>query len=68
MLPFQMNYAVILSIISSLSHIIVLSVHLTVIQKDPIPRQPITNQVNSEANKDSDWVKAAGLFKYVFKL
>uniref|UniRef100_A0A8C1T591 Adenylate cyclase type 7 n=1 Tax=Cyprinus carpio TaxID=7962 RepID=A0A8C1T591_CYPCA len=30
MLPFQMSYAVTLSIVSSLSHIIVLSVHLTV--------------------------------------
>uniref|UniRef100_A0A8C2E1Y6 Adenylate cyclase type 7 n=1 Tax=Cyprinus carpio TaxID=7962 RepID=A0A8C2E1Y6_CYPCA len=31
MLPFQMSYAVTLSIISSLSHIIVLSVHLTLL-------------------------------------
>ncbi|XP_028812214.1 adenylate cyclase type 7 isoform X2 [Denticeps clupeoides] len=30
MLPFQMSYAVVLSVVSSLSHIIVLSIHLTV--------------------------------------
>jgi len=43
MLPFQMSYAVTLSIISSLSHIIVLSVHLTVFSFPP--KHLITNQV-----------------------
>lgn len=43
MLPFQMSYAIALSIISSLAHIIVLSVHLTVYEFQP--RQLITNQV-----------------------
>lgn len=45
MLPFQMSYAVTLSIISSLSHIIVLLVRLTVFQKDPISL--IANQILS---------------------
>ncbi|KAA0723428.1 Adenylate cyclase type 2 [Triplophysa tibetana] len=49
MLPFQMSYAVTLSIISSLSHIIVLSVHLTVIQMDPKAKQALTNQLLSNA-------------------
>uniref|UniRef100_A0AAY4EZ14 Adenylate cyclase type 7 n=1 Tax=Denticeps clupeoides TaxID=299321 RepID=A0AAY4EZ14_9TELE len=31
MLPFQMSYAVVLSVVSSLSHIIVLSIHLTLL-------------------------------------
>ncbi|XP_048040965.1 adenylate cyclase type 7 isoform X1 [Megalobrama amblycephala] len=47
MLPFQMSYAVILSIISFLSHIIVLSVHLTVSKTHP--RHLITNQLLSNA-------------------
>ncbi|XP_051946742.1 adenylate cyclase type 7 isoform X2 [Xyrauchen texanus] len=47
MLPFQMSYAVILSIISSLSHIIVLSVHLNVVKSDT--GHPITNQLLSNA-------------------
>lgn len=46
MLPFQMSYAVILSIISSLSHIIVLSVYLTVAQ---LHSNPITFQLLSNA-------------------
>ncbi|KAG9341947.1 hypothetical protein JZ751_018264 [Albula glossodonta] len=37
MLPFQMHYAVLLSIVSSLSHIIVLSVHLAVFSDSPVP-------------------------------
>ncbi|XP_056600545.1 adenylate cyclase type 7 isoform X2 [Triplophysa dalaica] len=47
MLPFQMSYAVTLSIISSLSHIIALSVDLTAFQK--APKQPFTNQLLSNA-------------------
>ncbi|RXN21094.1 adenylate cyclase type 2-like isoform X1 [Labeo rohita] len=47
MLPFQMSYAVILSIISSLSHIIVLSVHLTVVNVHS--RKLITYQLLSNA-------------------
>uniref|UniRef100_A0A8C2E0W8 adenylate cyclase n=1 Tax=Cyprinus carpio TaxID=7962 RepID=A0A8C2E0W8_CYPCA len=51
MLPFQMSYAVTLSIISSLSHIIVLSVHLTVDPKPKSSSSPhlITNQLLSNA-------------------
>ncbi|CAM4525215.1 unnamed protein product [Leuciscus chuanchicus] len=47
MLPFQMSYAVTLSIISSLSHIIVLSVHLTVFHFHP--KQRIINQLLSNS-------------------
>uniref|UniRef100_A0AAY4F0C2 Adenylate cyclase type 7 n=1 Tax=Denticeps clupeoides TaxID=299321 RepID=A0AAY4F0C2_9TELE len=36
MLPFQMSYAVVLSVVSSLSHIIVLSIHLTVFSHEHI--------------------------------
>uniref|UniRef100_A0A9J8C6P7 Adenylate cyclase type 7 n=1 Tax=Cyprinus carpio carpio TaxID=630221 RepID=A0A9J8C6P7_CYPCA len=46
MLPFQMSYAVTLSIVSSLSHIIVLSVHLTVDPKHKSSPHLITNQEN----------------------
>ncbi|TRY90877.1 hypothetical protein DNTS_021953 [Danionella cerebrum] len=46
MLPFQMSYAVTLSIITSLSHIIVLSVHLTVVS---FPGHLITCQLLSNA-------------------
>ncbi|XP_051754490.1 adenylate cyclase type 7 isoform X2 [Ctenopharyngodon idella] len=52
MLPFQMSYAVTLSIISSLSHIIVLSVHLTVSKYQSsvqISPHHITNQLLSNA-------------------
>ncbi|MCJ8747232.1 hypothetical protein PDJAM_G00151110 [Pangasius djambal] len=45
LLPFQMWYAVILSIVSSLSHIIVLSVHFTLVESDPEPK--LTNQLLS---------------------
>ncbi|XP_062845508.1 adenylate cyclase type 7 [Trichomycterus rosablanca] len=47
LLPFQMWYAVILGIISSLSHIIVLSVHLTLIT--PYQSSYLTNQLLSNA-------------------
>ncbi|XP_016092657.1 adenylate cyclase type 2-like isoform X3 [Sinocyclocheilus grahami] len=48
MLPFQMSYAVTLSIISSLSHIIVLSVHLTVVEvSSKLSNHLITNQLLS---------------------
>uniref|UniRef100_A0A6Q2ZNF5 Adenylate cyclase type 7 n=1 Tax=Esox lucius TaxID=8010 RepID=A0A6Q2ZNF5_ESOLU len=43
MLPFQMCYAVVLSIISSLSHIIVVTLCLTVFSKNPSPG--LANQV-----------------------
>uniref|UniRef100_A0A671LVK7 Adenylate cyclase type 7 n=1 Tax=Sinocyclocheilus anshuiensis TaxID=1608454 RepID=A0A671LVK7_9TELE len=50
MLPFQMSYAVTLSIISSLSHIIVLSVHLTVVElPHKLTNHLITNQLLSNA-------------------
>uniref|UniRef100_A0A9J8C6L6 Adenylate cyclase type 7 n=1 Tax=Cyprinus carpio carpio TaxID=630221 RepID=A0A9J8C6L6_CYPCA len=49
MLPFQMSYAVTLSIVSSLSHIIVLSVHLTVDPKHKSSPHLITNQLLSNA-------------------
>lgn len=49
MLPFQMSYAVTLSIISSLSHIIVLSVHLTVVKLHPITNQVKEILVKSKA-------------------
>uniref|UniRef100_A0A673K0U9 Adenylate cyclase type 7 n=1 Tax=Sinocyclocheilus rhinocerous TaxID=307959 RepID=A0A673K0U9_9TELE len=50
MLPFQMSYAVTLSIISSLSHIIVLSVHLTVVELPPkLTNHLVTNQLLSNA-------------------
>ncbi|XP_059388084.1 adenylate cyclase type 7 isoform X4 [Carassius carassius] len=50
MLPFQMSYSVALSIISSLSHIIVLSVYLTVGGSPPkLTRHHITNQLLSNA-------------------
>lgn len=45
LLPFQMCYAVILSIISALSHIIVLSVHLTLI--NPHPNSYLVHQLLS---------------------
>ncbi|XP_017313965.1 adenylate cyclase type 7 isoform X1 [Ictalurus punctatus] len=45
LLPFQMWYAVILSIVSSLSHIIVLSVHL----KSEVPGPDLTSQLMSNA-------------------
>ncbi|XP_061100666.1 adenylate cyclase type 2-like isoform X2 [Conger conger] len=35
MMPFQMSYAVLLSIVSSLSHVVVLTVHLTVFSQTP---------------------------------
>ncbi|XP_077085071.1 adenylate cyclase type 7 isoform X2 [Siphateles boraxobius] len=47
MLTFQMSYAVTLSIISSLSHIIVLSVHLSVSSSHP--KHLITNQLLSNS-------------------
>ncbi|KAJ8407839.1 hypothetical protein AAFF_G00268830 [Aldrovandia affinis] len=47
MLPFQLRYAVLLSVISSLSHIIVLTLHLTVFSTDPIPS--LANQLLSNA-------------------
>lgn len=53
MLPFQMSYAVTLSIISSLSHIIVLLAYLTVFSFHP--KHLITNQV--KANPHYDWLK-----------
>ncbi|XP_043101381.1 adenylate cyclase type 7 isoform X3 [Puntigrus tetrazona] len=50
MLPFQLGYAVILSIISSLSHIIVLTVYLTVGVLPPsLTNHHITNQLLSNA-------------------
>uniref|UniRef100_A0A673H625 Adenylate cyclase type 7 n=1 Tax=Sinocyclocheilus rhinocerous TaxID=307959 RepID=A0A673H625_9TELE len=50
MLPFQMSYAVTLSIISFLSHIIVLSVYLTVGGLPPkLTNHHITNQLLSNA-------------------
>uniref|UniRef100_A0A4W6EB21 Adenylate cyclase type 7 n=1 Tax=Lates calcarifer TaxID=8187 RepID=A0A4W6EB21_LATCA len=47
MLPFQMWYAVVLSIISSLSHIIALAVHLTIYSNEKSPDLP--NQLLSNA-------------------
>ncbi|KAL1007466.1 hypothetical protein UPYG_G00087190 [Umbra pygmaea] len=48
MLPFQMHYAVVLSMVSSLSHIIVVTLHLTVFSsKDSIPF--LANQLLSNA-------------------
>lgn len=60
MLPFQMSYAVILSIISSLSHIIVLSVHLTVVNVHS--RKLITYQVKEILV--SDWLKGKQVFSF----
>ncbi|XP_060715583.1 adenylate cyclase type 7 isoform X2 [Tachysurus vachellii] len=47
LLPFQIRYAIILSIVSSLSHIIVLSVHFTLVKSDPTPH--LKNQLLSNA-------------------
>lgn len=43
MLPFQLWYAVVLSVISSLSHIMVLTLRLTIYNSEPIPY--LANQV-----------------------
>ncbi|XP_042338293.1 adenylate cyclase type 7 isoform X2 [Plectropomus leopardus] len=47
MLPFQLWYAVVLSVISSLSHIMVLTVRLTIYEKKPPPY--LANQLLSNA-------------------
>nr|XP_046269996.1 adenylate cyclase type 7 isoform X2 [Scatophagus argus] len=47
MLPFQLWYAVVLSIVSSLSHIMVLTLRLTIYSNTPIP--DLTNQLLSNA-------------------
>ncbi|XP_047667649.1 adenylate cyclase type 7 isoform X2 [Tachysurus fulvidraco] len=47
LLPFQIKYAIILSILSSLSHIIVLSVHFTLVKSDLTPH--LKNQLLSNA-------------------
>ncbi|XP_041642524.1 adenylate cyclase type 7 isoform X2 [Cheilinus undulatus] len=47
MLPFQLWYAVVLSVITSLSHILVLTVRLTVYSDEPVPY--LTNQLLSNA-------------------
>ncbi len=63
MLPFQLGYAVILSIISILSHIIVLSVYLTVGGLPPkLTSHHITNQVKE--NLVSDWLKGKHVFSF----
>ncbi|KAI4901805.1 hypothetical protein NFI96_017636 [Prochilodus magdalenae] len=45
LLPFQMSYAVILSIASSVSHIIVLSVRLHMDQSGPFPVNPLLSNI-----------------------